>query len=479
MSEHWTEQEYRANLSEVNRLWGAEVGTPEGDVFALLCDKVHAYEEVHYPIKPMPSGLSKETIHAVINSARDCRDCEFSFEMDGVPRCAMLRSQMVAVHCWVQDWVNEDGTVKEGAPSCPCWSFVGERREKQERRQDGCRRRLVRPATTKDSPAMLEALQEVLDDPDPQTRSVASKDPGDPVDLVAEAKERWSGLAVGRAGLMSALLDALPDNDTPTPPMEGDDPPDSEGEVVSLFREPEIDDDQDNDQDDDQDDDVLHVSEEAFWNEMYGAIDHYMPVSTAMLPEPAHAGPSLWYHGTDEETAGVILRERLSEGSWLTPYLDAALDFGGPVVIAVIIEDAPHHGTGVQDDMFCWQWCTDARIVPSRFVWAHRYEQHTLHHNVDAARRLHALCALQEARKGLDEDGEAMWFCHTCSGHGCNEHTHLCDQIDGNPCVECEKGEMCPDCGGHGTLFQPPNDPQPPQGAVAIAKIDLVEDEEE
>ncbi len=47
-----TEADYEAALAEVERLWGAEPDTPEGDRFEVLFTLVEAYEEKQYPILP-------------------------------------------------------------------------------------------------------------------------------------------------------------------------------------------------------------------------------------------------------------------------------------------------------------------------------------------------------------------------------------------------------------------------------------------
>ncbi|NLG99515.1 MAG: transcriptional regulator [Chloroflexi bacterium] len=47
-----TEADYEAALAEVERLWGAEPGTPDGDRFEVLFTLVEAYEEKQYPILP-------------------------------------------------------------------------------------------------------------------------------------------------------------------------------------------------------------------------------------------------------------------------------------------------------------------------------------------------------------------------------------------------------------------------------------------
>jgi HTH-type transcriptional regulator / antitoxin HigA len=47
-----TEADYEAALKEVERLWGAKPGTPDGDRFEVLFTLVEAYEDQHYPILP-------------------------------------------------------------------------------------------------------------------------------------------------------------------------------------------------------------------------------------------------------------------------------------------------------------------------------------------------------------------------------------------------------------------------------------------
>jgi HTH-type transcriptional regulator/antitoxin HigA len=47
-----TEKDYEVALIEIERLWGASVGSPEGDKLDVLVTLVEAYEEKHYPIPP-------------------------------------------------------------------------------------------------------------------------------------------------------------------------------------------------------------------------------------------------------------------------------------------------------------------------------------------------------------------------------------------------------------------------------------------
>ena len=47
-----SESDHEAALAEIERLWGAPAGTPEGDRLDVLATLVDAYESEHYPIDP-------------------------------------------------------------------------------------------------------------------------------------------------------------------------------------------------------------------------------------------------------------------------------------------------------------------------------------------------------------------------------------------------------------------------------------------
>ena len=47
-----TKRDHEAALKEIDRLWGARAGTPEGDRLDVLATLVDAYEAEHYPIDP-------------------------------------------------------------------------------------------------------------------------------------------------------------------------------------------------------------------------------------------------------------------------------------------------------------------------------------------------------------------------------------------------------------------------------------------
>src|SRR5215510_9949529 len=47
-----TKSDYEAALAEVERLWGAKLGTPDGDRLDVLATLIDAYESIHDPIDP-------------------------------------------------------------------------------------------------------------------------------------------------------------------------------------------------------------------------------------------------------------------------------------------------------------------------------------------------------------------------------------------------------------------------------------------
>ena len=74
-----TEADYEAALAEIERLWGARVGTPEGDRLDILATLVDAYENEHYPMDPPDpieaikfrmeqQGLTRKELEGILGS---------------------------------------------------------------------------------------------------------------------------------------------------------------------------------------------------------------------------------------------------------------------------------------------------------------------------------------------------------------------------------------------------------------------------
>ena len=47
-----TKKDYERALKEIERLWGAKLGTPEGDRLDVLATLVDVYEAAHFPMNP-------------------------------------------------------------------------------------------------------------------------------------------------------------------------------------------------------------------------------------------------------------------------------------------------------------------------------------------------------------------------------------------------------------------------------------------
>jgi HTH-type transcriptional regulator / antitoxin HigA len=47
-----TKKDYAAVLAEIEHLWGAKLGTPEGDRLDVFATLIDAYEAAHYPMDP-------------------------------------------------------------------------------------------------------------------------------------------------------------------------------------------------------------------------------------------------------------------------------------------------------------------------------------------------------------------------------------------------------------------------------------------
>jgi HTH-type transcriptional regulator / antitoxin HigA len=58
-----TDEDHRAALEEIDRLWGAPRGTPEGDRIDILATLVEAYENEHHPV---PDADPVEILHFAI-----------------------------------------------------------------------------------------------------------------------------------------------------------------------------------------------------------------------------------------------------------------------------------------------------------------------------------------------------------------------------------------------------------------------------
>src|SRR6266480_679200 len=74
-----TKNDYERALAEVERLWGAKIGTPDGDRLDILATLIDAYEAEHFPIDPPDpieaikfrmeqQGLTRKDLEAIIGT---------------------------------------------------------------------------------------------------------------------------------------------------------------------------------------------------------------------------------------------------------------------------------------------------------------------------------------------------------------------------------------------------------------------------
>jgi HTH-type transcriptional regulator / antitoxin HigA len=74
-----SEEDYEVALAEVERLWGARSGTPEGDRLDVLATLIDAYEGEHYSIDPPDpieaikfrmeqQGLTRKDLEGILGS---------------------------------------------------------------------------------------------------------------------------------------------------------------------------------------------------------------------------------------------------------------------------------------------------------------------------------------------------------------------------------------------------------------------------
>ena len=69
-----TEADYDIALAEIDRLWGAEYGSPAGDKLDVLVTLVEAYEEQHHPI--LPPDPIEAILHHLDSQGLSRRDLE-------------------------------------------------------------------------------------------------------------------------------------------------------------------------------------------------------------------------------------------------------------------------------------------------------------------------------------------------------------------------------------------------------------------
>jgi HTH-type transcriptional regulator/antitoxin HigA len=61
-----TDKDHRAALAEIEKLWGASIGTPQGDKLGILLTLVETYEERRWPLKSRRRFDPVDVLHYAI-----------------------------------------------------------------------------------------------------------------------------------------------------------------------------------------------------------------------------------------------------------------------------------------------------------------------------------------------------------------------------------------------------------------------------
>jgi HTH-type transcriptional regulator/antitoxin HigA len=62
-----TDKDHRAALAEIEKLWGASIGTPEGDKLDILVTLVETYEDRRWPLKSRRRFDPVDVLHYAID----------------------------------------------------------------------------------------------------------------------------------------------------------------------------------------------------------------------------------------------------------------------------------------------------------------------------------------------------------------------------------------------------------------------------
>jgi HTH-type transcriptional regulator / antitoxin HigA len=57
--------DYEAALKELERLWGAKSGTPDGDRLDLVATQIDAYEAKHSPFDPPDAEVRRSNLRSI------------------------------------------------------------------------------------------------------------------------------------------------------------------------------------------------------------------------------------------------------------------------------------------------------------------------------------------------------------------------------------------------------------------------------
>ena len=149
------------------------------------------------------------------------------------------------------------------------------------------------------------------------------------------------------------------------------------------------------------------------------------------------------YHGTSAENYKSIIHEGVREHNYWTPYLSAAIQMGGCIVISTYFEGIDEEWVGEGN----WEYVSPEAVLPSRFISICKYDVQLLLYNGDENRNMRKFHAKKDGRP----------WCEYCDGHG--ELTYLNNghwflpgmgKFDSPNTRAGDKIIVCPKCRGYG-----------------------------
>jgi hypothetical protein len=72
----------------------------------------------------------------------------------------------------------------------------------------------------------------------------------------------------------------------------------------------------------------------------------------------------VWFHGTSNKNAKLIMASGFKEGTWLARHMEDAVEFGGPIVFSV---EVTFNNTPLR-----WQVCCQNALLTKRILGIHK-----------------------------------------------------------------------------------------------------------
>lgn len=113
---------------------------------------------------------------------------------------------------------------------------------------------------------------------------------------------------------------------------------------------------------------------------------------------------SIYYHGTSEENAKLILKEGFKPYTYFTWNLHASLTMGGMWIFAIYFEDK-----STEKDY--WEWRNKEVILPDKIMWLRKFDIDLIYDNEKEQERVRFIWH-------KERNGDGIIHCENCKGMG-------------------------------------------------------------